>query len=112
MKIIDLESPYKELAIKRSIQEGFKMEEIENGLTLNDSFSWWHSKEGYDFWGQVNKGNYLEIKDTKLLAELTKMDTIISEISNYIDKLYDMDYMTGGKAELLEEIKEILKKHI
>ena len=40
------------------------------------------------------------------------MDTIISEISNYIDKLYDMDYMTGGKAELLEEIKEILKKHI
>lgn len=107
MKIIDLESPYKELAIKRSIQEGFKMEEIENGLTLNDSFSWWHSKEGYDFWGQVNKGNYLEIKDTKLLAELTKVDTIISEISNFLE-----GQEINGKDILLDEIKEILKKHV
>lgn len=112
MKIIDLESPYKELAIKRCLEVGISIKQISEGLDLYNSFDWWYSSEGYDFWSLVNINEKPPIKDTKLLAELTKMDTIISEISNYIDKLYDMDYMTGGKAELLEEIREILKKHI
>lgn len=108
MKIIDLESPYKELAIKRCLEVGISIKQISEGLDLYNSFDWWHSKEGYDFWGQVNKGNYLEIKDTKLLAELTKVDTITTEI---IDKLYDMGYIMEGD-KVLDEIKEILKKHI
>lgn len=108
MKIIDLESPYKELAIKRCLEAGISIKQINEGLDLYNSFDWWYSSEGYDFWSLVNINEKPPIKDTKLLAELTKVDTITTEI---IDILYDMGYIIEGD-KVLDEIKKTLKKHI
>ncbi len=106
MKLTDLKSPYRELAEMRREQKPF--EEMErNFLETNYlylAFVYDYTKEGYDFWDDVDSGKRPPIPKS-LLDEL---DLWLSSRNEFLLKGEDTKYEPTAKAEeavTLDDVK-------
>lgn len=63
MRINELTSPYRELAEKRM---GERIGFVHTTCDLTAAFNWGNTKEGGDFWDDVNEGNTPEIPQSSL----------------------------------------------
>lgn len=123
MKIKDLKSPYRELAIKRTKEylPSFYFTHFNvtpEDRTIYAGFILDKTPEGKEFWKDVYNGLEPDIPQSSETPEQDNtLTNVLSEIKNLIDKNLDItknyeQYNIEGKEELLTAIGELLKKHI
>ena len=94
MKLKDLPQPIRELAEKRIREQSRKLDENEG--TITDSFVWNKTDEGYDFWDEINNGNF------DVFCQLNPYEFITKKI----DQLNPSDL-----AKVAEYVNEKLNQH-
>lgn len=113
MNILDIRSPYRELAIKRVLESHRWTETHINSrfVDLND-IDWKYTPEGYDFWNNVNNGHSPELPTPNNLEEIMENITAAIDSELYVD-YQDYGYTdVGGQGDLIYKIEEILKKYM
>lgn len=122
MKIKDLKSPYRELAIKRTKEylPSFYFTHFNvtpEDRTIYAGFILDKTPEGKEFWKDVYNGLEPDIPQS---SETPEQDNTLTDVLNEIKILMDkklwiesINYPSiEGKEELLTAIGELLKKHI
>lgn len=113
MNILDIRSPYRELAIKRVIEsQRWTETHINLGFVNLNDIIWKYTQEGYEFWNSVNNGLSPELPTPNNLEEI--MENIIAAIDSelFVDH-QDYGYTDiGGQGDLIYKIEEILKKYM
>ena len=106
MKIKDLPQEIKELALLR--QKQFEGETNEN-VDLDDAFIWMDTKEGLDFWGEIDEGNFKPFYDQQksIVKEIifNEMIKMLEQLSNKINIEYPV-----GNSQLLVDLDKLLVK--
>jgi hypothetical protein len=80
-KISDLPEPIKELALLRKKERNFSRDSDEIDL----AFSWSRTKEGDDFWAEINSGNFKPYKDMYGSSSAISNNLITDLTSTYIN---------------------------
>lgn len=112
MNILDIRSPYRELAIKRVIESQIWTEtHINLGFVDLNDITWKYTPEGYEFWNNVNNGLSPELPTPNNLEEIMEDITAAIDSELFVDH-QDYGYTDiGGQGDLIDKIEEILKKY-
>ena len=110
MNILDIRSPYRELAIKRVLESHRWTEtHINSGFVDLNDINWKIHQKNTIFWNNVNNGLSPELPTSNNLEEI--MENIIAAIDSelFVDH-QDYGYTDiGGQGDLIDKIEEILK---
>lgn len=102
MKLKDIPQPIRELAEKRIREQSRKLDENEG--TITDSFVWNKTDEGYDFWNEINNGNFDVFYQlnpyefiTKKIDQLNAAD--LAKVLEYVQEKIDLNHNKTRRNE-------------